>query len=78
MVSEFRKSSYSAQQDDCVELASAFRKSSYSAQENACVELAHTSLGGHAVRDSKHPSGPVQFFSAEAWTRFIQSVTATP
>ncbi|MGJ5897472.1 DUF397 domain-containing protein [Streptomyces niveiscabiei] len=61
-----------------IELVSEFRKSSYSAQENACVELAHTSLGGHAVRDSKHPSGPVQFFSAEAWTRFIQSVTATP
>ncbi|MDX3796322.1 DUF397 domain-containing protein [Streptomyces acidiscabies] len=51
-----------------------FRKSSYSAQQNACVELARTSLGGHAVRDSKYPSGPVQFFGAEAWTRFIQSV----
>ncbi|GAQ53615.1 DUF397 domain-containing protein [Streptomyces acidiscabies] len=37
-----------------------FRKSSYSAQQNACVELARTSLGGHAVRDSKYPSGPVR------------------
>ncbi|KND36152.1 DUF397 domain-containing protein [Streptomyces acidiscabies] len=53
-----------------------FRKSSYSAQQNACVELALTSAGGHAVRDSKYPSGPVRLFGAEAWTRFIQSVTS--
>ena len=53
-----------------------FRKSSYSAQQNACVELALTATGFHAVRDSKHASGPVQFFGAEAWTRFIQSVTS--
>ncbi|GAV41506.1 DUF397 domain-containing protein [Streptomyces acidiscabies] len=57
------------------EIVSEFRKSSYSAQMDNCVELARTSLGGHAVRDSKYPSGPVQFFGAEAWTGFIQSVT---
>ncbi|KND36154.1 DUF397 domain-containing protein [Streptomyces acidiscabies] len=51
-----------------------FRKSSYSAQHNDCVELARTSLGGQVVRDSKHASGSVQFFGAEAWTRFVQSV----
>ncbi|MBP5940101.1 DUF397 domain-containing protein [Streptomyces acidiscabies] len=56
------------------EIVTPFRKSSYSAQENACVELARTFPEGHAVRDSKYPSGPVQFFGAEAWTRFIQSV----
>ncbi|WP_416967063.1 DUF397 domain-containing protein [Streptomyces sp. 4F14] len=57
-----------------IEFVSEFRKSSYSAQENACVELALTSLGGHAVRDSKHPSGPVQFFGSEAWTTFFESI----
>jgi len=57
-----------------IEIVSAFRKSSYSAQENACVELARTSVGGHAVRDSKYPSGSVQFHGAEAWTAFLQSV----
>ncbi|KND36153.1 DUF397 domain-containing protein [Streptomyces acidiscabies] len=60
------------------EIVTPFRKSSYSAQENACVELARTSLGGHAVRDSKYPSGPVQFFGAEAWAGFVQCVTTTP
>ncbi|KND36155.1 DUF397 domain-containing protein [Streptomyces acidiscabies] len=60
-----------------IEIVSAFRKSSYSAQNNDCVELALTSRGGHAVRDSKHASGAVQFFGAEAWTRFVQSVTTT-
>ncbi|MET8980355.1 DUF397 domain-containing protein [Streptomyces sp. NPDC004539] len=59
-----------------IEIVSAFRKSSYSAQNNDCVELAHTSTGGHAVRDTKHPAGPVQFHGAEAWAAFVEAVRA--
>ncbi|QNP73111.1 DUF397 domain-containing protein [Streptomyces roseirectus] len=61
-----------------IEIVSPFRKSSYSAQHNDCVELAHTSVGGHAVRDSKYPSGPVQFHGAEAWTAFLQNLSGRP
>ena len=49
----WRKSSCSAEESNCVEIA--WRKSSYSGDEANCVELA--SLG--AVRDSKNPSGGV-------------------
>lgn len=74
IVSAFRKSSYSAQSGNCVELALAFRKSSYSAQNDACVELAHTPLGGRALRDSKTPSGPVQFITEPAWAPFLTAL----
>lgn len=47
----WRKSSRSANETDCVEVA--WRKSSYSANEGNCVELAN--IGG--VRDSKNPAG---------------------
>lgn len=47
----WRKSSYSENETNCVEIA--WRKSSYSANEGNCVELA--SIG--AVRDSKNPAG---------------------
>jgi hypothetical protein len=44
MILDFRKSSYSAQDQNCVEVAqipATFRKSSYSAQGQECVEVAH-------------------------------------
>lgn len=50
----WRKSSYSANESACVELA--WRKSSHSGNEGACVELAHTGTSG-AIRDSKNPDG---------------------
>lgn len=50
----WRKSSYSGDQSDCVELA--WRKSSHSGNEGDCVELAHTGTTG-AIRDSKNPGG---------------------
>lgn len=50
----WRKSSYSADQGDCIELA--WRKSSYSGDQGDCVELAHTATSG-AIRDSKNPGG---------------------
>lgn len=50
----WRKSSYSGDEGNCVELA--WRKSSHSGDESNCVELAHSATGG-AIRDSKNPAG---------------------
>lgn len=70
---KFQKSSYSAQNQNCVEVASipaGFYKSSYSAQNQDCVEVADLPCGA-ALRDSKHPdSGHLPFPSTE-WTGFL-------
>ena len=49
LLGPWRKSSHSADEANCVELA--WRKTSYSGAESNCVELAN--IG--AVRDSKNP-----------------------
>jgi hypothetical protein len=49
----WRKSSYSGEDTNCVELN--WRKSSYSGSNSNCVEVAAEG----AVRDSKNPGGPV-------------------
>jgi len=49
----WRKSTYSANESNCVEVA--WRKSSRSANEGNCVELSNTG----AVRDSKNPAGAI-------------------
>ncbi|MGH3874332.1 MAG: DUF397 domain-containing protein [Pseudonocardiaceae bacterium] len=54
----WRKSSYSGQESNCVELA--WRKSSHSGPQSNCVELAH--IPG-AIRDSKNPAGPMLLVS---------------
>ncbi|GAB3723347.1 DUF397 domain-containing protein [Nocardiopsis nanhaiensis] len=65
---EFRKSSYSGRDQDCVEVAqipTTFRKSSRSAIEIG--SLPH----GAAIRDSKHPdAGHLPFPSGE-WSTFL-------
>lgn len=48
----WRKSSYSADESNCVELA--WRKSSYSGDQSDCVELARNGTAG-AILDSKNP-----------------------
>lgn len=69
----FRKSSYSGQAPNCVEVAhipSSFRKSSYSGQDQNCVEVADLPLGA-ALRDSKYPGlGHIPFPAAE-WDAFL-------
>ncbi len=50
----WRKSSFSAGNGECVEVA--WRKATSSADNGHCVEVAGT-LG--AVRDSKNPAGPI-------------------
>jgi len=51
-------------------------KSSYSnGQGGECVETAANLPGtGMAVRDSKHPDGPVLLFSADRWRAFTEGV----
>ncbi|RZS45206.1 uncharacterized protein DUF397 [Herbihabitans rhizosphaerae] len=56
----WRKSSFSADNGNCVEIA--WRKSSFSADNGDCVELAnHCDAAG--VRDSKNPDGPALWLS---------------
>ncbi|MFL1376627.1 DUF397 domain-containing protein [Nocardiopsis protaetiae] len=71
----FRKSSYSAGTDNCVEVAEVpFHKSSYSnGGGGQCVEVAEGSTGA-AVRDSKHPDlGHLSFASGE-WTTLLHTL----
>jgi hypothetical protein len=53
--------------------AASWRKSTYSNADGNCVEVAiHPSAV--AVRDSKHPSGPVLMFGLEEWRSFTTSL----
>ena len=53
-----------------------WHKSSYSnGTGGACVEIADLD-GGHAVRDSKNPTGPALTFTAAEWTAFTTGVRA--
>lgn len=65
----WRKSSYSTNDGNCVEVA--WLKSSYSASEGNCVEVAHLGEPTTAVRDSKNPTGPALIFPTPTWSRFL-------
>ncbi|GAA4861523.1 DUF397 domain-containing protein [Saccharopolyspora rosea] len=74
----WRKSSYSANNGVCVEVAfsdPAWRKSSHSANNGECVEVA---LGERAVgaRDSKDVEGGELWFSQRRWGNFVGAVKA--
>jgi hypothetical protein len=67
----WRKSSFSASDANCVEVAfGAWRKSSFSGPDSNCVEVAR---GAEAVgvRDSKQAGGPVLVFEPGSWSRLI-------
>lgn len=71
----FWKSSYSAQNQDCIEVAhipAGFRTSSYSGQGVNCLEAAPHPRGA-AVRDSKHPGRGHLAFPAAEWAAFLTS-----
>ncbi|MEY9211368.1 DUF397 domain-containing protein [Thermobifida halotolerans] len=70
----FRKSSYSGQGVNCVEVApisTDFRKSSHSGQDQNCLEVAPLPTPGAALRDSKHPSLGHLAFPSAAWGAFL-------
>jgi hypothetical protein len=70
----WRKSSYSSDQANCVEVAAlGWRTSSYSSSEANCVEVA---LDGPAVgvRDSKNSDGPVLAVPATHWATFLRGL----
>lgn len=53
-----------------------WHKSSCSGQNGNCVEVATNVPGIVAVRDSKHPKGPVLVVTADTWRAFIRQVQA--
>lgn len=67
----WRKSSFSASDADCVEVAfGGWRKSSFSASDSDCVEVAVADevVG---VRDSKNEAGPLLSVTRASWTRLL-------
>jgi hypothetical protein len=71
----WRKSTYSGNGNDCVEVAAIWRKSSYSNDGGDCVEVASAVRPEVvAVRDSKDPDGPKLTFTPDVWTAFAATV----
>jgi hypothetical protein len=69
----FRKSSYSGQGQNCVEVAhlpTDFHKSSYSGQDQNCFEAAPLPRAA-AMRDSKQPEREHLSFPAGEWAAFL-------
>lgn len=67
----WRKSSYSSDTSNCVEVAFlGWRKSSRSTDQANCVEVA---FAGPAVgvRDSKNAGGPLLTFPEQEWAAFL-------
>ncbi|MFJ2111085.1 MULTISPECIES: DUF397 domain-containing protein [unclassified Streptomyces] len=55
---------------------SEFIKSSYSSGDGECVEVARNIPNTVAVRDSKHPTGPVLHLTPAAWSAFTATTDA--
>ena len=68
----WRKSSYSANEGECVEVGFAWRKSSYSATEAECVEVALAETVG--VRDTKARDLGQLTVSRAAWASLCSVV----
>lgn len=51
-----------------------WHKSSRSGGGNACVQIARLAGGDRAIRDSKHPAGPVLRCTPTSWTTFTTSI----
>ncbi|TQE38498.1 DUF397 domain-containing protein [Streptomyces ipomoeae] len=51
-----------------------FVKSSYSNTGGECVEVARNTPHPIAIRDSKHPDGPILRLTPKAWTEFVAAL----
>jgi hypothetical protein len=71
---EWRKSTYSNAQANCVEVAGVWCKSSYSNGQANCVEVCAGEPDVVAVRDSKDRGGPELAFAGAAWAAFVRDV----
>lgn len=69
---EWRKSTFSTSESNCVEVA--WRKSSFSTSQSDCVEVAWFEAPVTAVRDSKNTEGPTLAFPVPAWQNFLRAV----
>lgn len=47
-----------------------FAKSTYSSGDGECVEVARNTPTTIAIRDSKHPNGPILQVTPSTWTAF--------
>jgi hypothetical protein len=76
-VAAWRKSSYSGNNGECIEVA-VWRKSSHSGGNGNCIEVAasacEVAAPEVAVRDSKDPSGPRLAFPPAAWHAFAATL----
>jgi hypothetical protein len=74
----WRKSSYSGDKVNCVEVAYNWRKSSYSGNKLDCVEVAPTELTV-LVRDTKQAgTGPILTVTHTHWTTFLTALRTSP
>lgn len=51
-----------------------WRKASISNSQGACVEVARTPDGRVAMRNSRHPEGPVLIYTPAEWEAFLAGV----
>lgn len=70
---QFRTSTYSFANGNCVEIGTDWRKSGRSVNGGACVE-AGTSPGAVLVRDTTDRGGVTLAFGTVAWREFLGSV----
>ncbi len=69
---QWKKSSYTGNQGNCVEVAINWRKSSYSGRNGDCVEVgAHPAAVLHGIRDSKNPDAAALFLPSSEWAAFV-------
>lgn len=67
----WRKSSYSNNGGECVEVA-AWRKATYSGNGGNCVEAGVAEVGQVLVRDTTNREGATLSFSVAAWCAFAK------
>jgi hypothetical protein len=72
-VGRWRKSSFSGNDANCVEIGYGWRKSSFSGNDSNCVELAWAGAEV-GIRDSKNPGAGHVTISAGAFARLIDTV----